>query len=247
MADSLLEDDQSSQNEYNTIYNKWKTKYPDAPPELLADKTNTDLFVKTQNARFDDLKKDYLTLREQHQASTDLKTLLDQMKKAPNPDTSLPPQENVTQTAIKPEDIESLVSKQVSEKLAQHQNTLKQQENFKSVQAKLKEAFGVDYQASYKSRLENLGITAEYADDLAKNHPTVFIKTFELDSRAPPSQPNLPRNAQRTFAPNAPKRDWAYYQELKKSNPKLYLDPKIANQMHDDAIALGAAFGMPDD
>jgi hypothetical protein len=42
-------------------------------------------------------------------------------------------------------------------------------------------------------------------------------------------------------------RTWAYYQELKKTNPKLYLDPKIAAQMDKDAIALGDAFGMPNE
>jgi len=34
---------------------------------------------------------------------------------------------------------------------------------------------------------------------------------------------------------------------MKKSDPRMYLDPKIAVQMHDDAIALGADFGMPED
>jgi hypothetical protein len=29
---------------------------------------------------------------------------------------------------------------------------------------------------------------------------------------------------------------------MKKTNPKLYLDPKIAVQMHNDAIELGDAF-----
>jgi hypothetical protein len=43
------------------------------------------------------------------------------------------------------------------------------------------------------------------------------------------------------------KRTWAYYQELKKTNPKLYLDPKISVQMDKDAIALGDAFGLPND
>lgn len=246
MADSLLEGDQPSAEDRNAIIAKWKDKPRE---ELEAAKAESDLYIKTLTARLDDLKKDYLSLREQHQASTDLKTLLDQMKKdRVSPDTSHVTPENAIQTAIKPEDIESLVQRQVSEKLTEHQTVLKQQENFRNVQAKLKEAFGEDYQSAYKSRLDNLGITKEYADDLAKNHPTVFIKTFELEGK-PVNIPTLPRNSQRTtqFAPQTPKRDWSYYQEMKKSNPKMYLDPKIAIQMHDDAIALGAAFGMPED
>lgn len=38
------------------------------------------------------------------------------------------------------------------------------------------------------------------------------------------------------------KRTWDHYAELKKTNPKLYLDPKISKQMHDDALALGEGF-----
>ena len=73
------------------------------------------------------------------------------------------------------------------------------------------------------------------------------MKTLELDSQPAQQAPNLPRTQARpsTFAPTSQKRDWNYYQQLKKENPRAYLDPKIAIQMHDDAIALGDDFGMP--
>src|SRR5882762_730702 len=246
MADSLLEDNQDS-NDRDSLLNKWKDK---SKEEILEAKINSDLFIKTKNAQFDDLKKDYLELRERQQASADLKDLLDQMKKDRlNPDTSTNQQTNNQTGPLKPEDLESLVSKQVSEKLTEHQRTLQQAENFRSVQVKLKEALGDDYQNAYKHRLDTLGISREYADELAKNHPSVFIKTFDLDAQRAVSNQAPPRTQQRqtSFAPNTPKRDWNYYQELKKTNPKIYLDPKIAIQMHDDAIALGDAFGMPTD
>jgi len=61
--------------------------------------------------------------------------------------------------------------------------------------------------------------------------------------RAPPRSNVRPSS----FSPKTPVRDWNYYQELKKKDPKVYLDPKIAVQMHEDAIALGDRFGMPED
>jgi len=148
-----------------------------------------------------------------------------------------------------PEEIDALVSQRVSEQLSAHQKTLKQQENLSLVQAKLKEHFGEEYQSVYKQRLDNLGLSREYADELAKTHPQVFLKTFELDATKNVNTTTLPRSQQRpnSFSPSSPKRDWNYYQEMKKANPKMYLDPKIAVQMHDDAIALGDAFGMPQD
>lgn len=244
--DSLLnlDDNQASPEDREAILNKWKDKPQE---ELLEAKVNSDLYVRTLTARLDDLRNDYLSLREQHQAGTELKELIDQLKSTPKPeDNSQTPQGNA-QPAIKPEDIDSLVTQRVTEQMTQHQRALVQRENFNTVQSKLKEHFGPDYQNAYKQRLDTLGLDREFADDLAKNHPTVFMKTFELDAPKQQSNVSIPRSNQRpsSFAPTTQKRDWAYYQEMKKTNPKLYLDPKIAVQMDADAQALGDEFGLP--
>jgi hypothetical protein len=243
MTDTLLpENDQSQGLTKDAIIAKWKDKPLE---DLLNAKAESDLFIATQNARFDDLRKDYLELKEQQQTGAQLQALLDRLDK-PNQQQEMNDTDvQKDQPGIKPEDIEALVAK----KLSDHQISLKQQENFNSMQAKLKQTFGDDYTSAYKQRLDTLGLTKEYADELAKSHPTVFMKTFGLDEVIQKPIDNLPRNQVRpsSFAPHTPKRDWNYYQEMKKTNPRLYLDPKIAVQMHDDAIALGDAFGMPED
>jgi|SRR6201996_2070597 len=241
MADSLITDDNQSVEDRTSLLAKWKDKPAE---EVLNAKVESDLYIKTLTARLDDLKKDYLQLREQHQAGEDLKTLIDQMKTRQETGQPPAPRSEEVQTAIKPEEIEALVS----QKLNAHQIAQKQRENFDYVQAKLKEQLGNDYQAIYKQRLDNLGLTPEFADELAKTHPNVFIKTLELETTQRSTQPVVTSTQrQASFKPNTPKRDWNYYQELKKTNPRMYLDPKIAIQMHDDAIALGDAFGMPED
>lgn len=245
MADSLLDGDQNHNNEAlerDAIIAKWKDKPQE---ELLAAKAESDLYIKTLTARLDDLKKDYLDVREQHQAGTQLKELIDRLEKAPKPGQEVTPdtQREEVPPALKPEDIETLVN----QKLSEHQRSLKQQENFMSVQAKLREQLGENYQDVYKQRLDSLGLTKEFADDLAKNYPTAFMNTFGLNQTKQNDNVNLPRSSVRpsSFAPHVQKRDWNYYQELKKTNPRLYLDPKIGVQMHDDAIALGDDFGLP--
>jgi hypothetical protein len=235
-----MPDDQSDRQ---SILDKWKDKTKE---EILEAKVNSDLFIKTKNAQFDDLKKDYLQLREQQQASADLKTIIDQMK-SKNDDTTHNTQGENQQPAIKPEDIEALMETRLNEKLNQRDLVTKQRENFSVVERKLKEQYGNDYHSVYQKKLEELNLSKDFADDLAKNHPNLFIKTFDLEPKV--NQPQvLPRSSTRntSFAPTTLKRDWNYYQEMKKVNPKLYLDPKIAIQMHDDAIALGPDFGMPD-
>lgn len=242
MADSLLTEDLGN-NERETLLAKWKEKTPE---EVLAAKVDSDLFIKTLTTRMDDLKKDYLTLREESQAKASLQELIDRMENRKEPEQNLNTNQGEVQPSFKPEDIESLVAKKISENETQK----KHNDNFNKVKAKLAEQFGDNYGTVYKQRLDTLGLTQEFADDLARKHPTVFMKTFGLDE---PVQNNTfqtpPRSNQRqaSFAPVTQKRDWNYYQELKKADPRIYLDPKIAIQMHDDAIALGDAFGMPQD
>ncbi len=243
MADSLLSPD-NGDAEREAIIAKWKDK---PQTELLEAKAESDLYIKTLTARLDDLKNDYLTLRDQSQTSTQLKDLIDRLEKersgASNDTTHDTNRDNGVQ--LKTEDIQTLIAQEVQK------NKLldKQAQNFNTVESKLKEAFGDNYQTIYKQRLDTLGLSQEFADDLARNHPTVFFKTFELDQQRGDAFQTPPRTQQRptSFAPKAQVRDWNYYQELKKTNPRLYLDPKIAVQMHDDAVALGSAFGMPED
>lgn len=242
MADSLLPDDNQSVNlSRESVIEKWKDKPHD---ELLAAKAESDLYIETMKARFDDLRKDYLELKDQQQTGAQLKDLIDRLD---SKDSNTPPitqGEQPIQPGIKPEDVQALVQAEI----AKNQQLSKQEQNFNSMQAKLKEQLGDNYADAYKQRLDTLGLSREFADDLAKNYPTAFMRTFGLDAQPQQSQ-TLPRSSVRpsSFAPSVQKRDWNYYQELKKNNPRLYLDPKIAVQMHDDAIALGDDFGMPQD
>jgi len=241
MADSLLPDDQSAPLTEADIIAKWKDKPRE---ELEIAKARSDLYIRTLEAKLDSVSKDFVDAKDQIQTGQQLKDLLDRLD---NPNRQQEPNthQNVQEpTGIKPEDIEAIVAK----KLTDHQLQLKQQDNFNAMQAKLKETLGSDYASSYKQRLDTLGLTREYADELARSHPTVFMKTFGLDEQRQTNNQVLPRSNVRhtSFAPSTPKRDWNYYQELKKTNPRLYLDPKLTLQMHDDAIALGADFGMPE-
>ncbi len=251
MADSLLDETTLPPDneiaEMDEIIAKWKDKPQD---ELLTAKARSDLYIKSMTARFDDLKKDYLQLRDQHQTSAQLKDLIDRLEKergtgSQNDTTQHTNRDQEVPPSIKPEDIENLVN----QKMTEAELRRKQATNFSAVEAKLKEHFGENYGSVYKQRLDTLGLTKEFADELARNHPTVFIKTFELDSQSRPVDNSPPRNQHRpsAFAPKTGVRDWKYYQELKKNDPRMYLDPKISVQMHNDMMELGSAFGMPED
>ncbi len=243
MADSLLDVDPTTDNnsEREAILNKWKDK---SKEDILAAKVESDLFIKTQNARFDNIREDYLKLREEATATASLKELIARQEKLLSNPEQLPitPAEEI-KPSIKPEDIDSILE----QKLTAREKLTKQNDNFNMVKAKLREQFGDKASEVLKQRMDTLGLDQSFTDDLAKTHPSVFYRTFGLDEQRQTADIAPPRSSQRQnqFAPTVQKRDWEYYQQLNKRDPRAYLDPKIAIQMHNDAIALGADFNMP--
>lgn len=243
MADSLFEDPDNEQSERESLLTKWKTKTPE---EVLQAKVESDLYIKTLTSRMDDLTKDHLKLMEESKAKAQLQDLIDRLEnRGSGQEPPIEPQREEIQPSIKAEDIE----KMVLEQLSQADRRKVKENNFNTVKAKLRETLGERHQEILKQRREELGLTKEFADELAMSHPNVFFKTFGLEQPVRESFNAPPRSNLRpsSFATTEKVRDWNYYQELKKSNPKIYLDPKIAVQMHEDAIALGDRFGMPED
>ncbi len=246
MADSLLDQDNTevdSTSERNELLNKWKDK---SKEEILAAKIESDLYIKTQNARFDTIRDDYLKLREENNATASLKELIarqEQLLANSDNKSAITPTEE-TKPSFKPEDIDSILE----QKLTQRERLAKQTENFNMVKAKLKEQFGDKAAEVLKQRMDTLGLDQAFTDELAKSHPQVFLKTFGVDEVKTSTNIAPPRSSQRQnqFAPTVQKRDWNYYQQMLKNDPRGYLDPKIAIQMHNDAIELGDAFGMPE-
>src|SRR5260370_40422210 len=108
MADSLLDEVDHTQTDRDELINKWKDK---SKEEILAAKIESDLFIKTQNARFDNIRDDYLKLREEANATASLKELIarqEQLLNNPETKPAITPAEE-TKPSIKPEDIDSML------------------------------------------------------------------------------------------------------------------------------------------
>jgi len=91
MADSLLDSNDSPQLDSNKAYleqlvgdgKKFKTA-----EDLARGKAESDSFIEIMKVRMDELRADHLRLREEHQASAQLKDLIDNYK---NPKTAIIP------------------------------------------------------------------------------------------------------------------------------------------------------------
>lgn len=208
---------------------------------LAKGKAEADNYVEIMKLRMDELRSDYEKLREQNQAKANLEDYLDQLntqKKTPVIDTT----DDKLKTAYDPKEIESIVSS----KITQHEVSKKEEANLNSVMGKLKERFGANYTNYLREQSEQLGLDQNSVNELARKSPNAFLKTFGLDQPAQTeSFQSPPRNSGRMdkFSPKgSSERTWSYYQNLKKTNPDLYRDPKITVQMYKDAELLGDAF-----
>lgn len=201
--------------------------------ELAKAKWESDNYIKTLEQGRDQLREDYLKALEAAQAGPQVKELLDQLKQNNNPPAINPPPSDVTAPKLDPKDLEDLVSK----KLSEYEATKKAQENYNSVESKLKEVYGNNYREVFQQKVREMGLSMDWAKDTAINYPQVLYKTLGIDA-APQGQFQAPPTSrQRTdnFAPQTNKRDWDYYEKLRVSNPKSYWDPKTQVQLHQDS------------
>ncbi len=205
-------------------------------------KVEADQFIDHKNKEYDILRQDYLQLRDQYNAGPKLQEMIDQLKKQPTEERDNTQQAQIdNKPVVEPQDIEKIVAEQLLKAEAER----KQRDNLKSVEAKLREHYGDNFAQTLSNRIETLGLTRDFVNDLAANHPTVLYRTLGLDETAKPENfQTPPKSGQRSdnFAPRTEKRTWSYYEKMRKENPRLYSDPKTQIQKLQDASALGEEF-----
>jgi hypothetical protein len=208
----------------------------EALQEVAKGKFKSDEYIRLKNAQYDSLFEAYNELMEQNKTRASLEDLLKQKDDLASRQ-STPSNEEPRPTA-KPEDIRNLVTEEVTKIRRQDQ----ERANFDLVRTKLQEQFGENYAPAVRKRITDLGLTPERFNQWAKEAPQAVLNALgATETKGETFQ--APPQTNRTFKPvTEQKRKWSYYQELKKTNPKLYHDPKIMNQMLQDAEALGAEF-----
>jgi hypothetical protein len=207
----------------------------EALEEMAKGKYQADRYIELKNKQFDDLREDYLKLMEEGKSRAKLEELIDKLENGPSSTTQTATDR---QPGLKPEDIENLVSKKITEnETARHQ-----QSNFNVVKAKLTERFGDNYAPVVRERISALGLSEQDFNDWARKSPNAVINALGINETSRENFQTPPQTS-RTFRPvTDKKRTWSYYQEIKKTNPKLYTDSKTMNQMLSDAEALGPEF-----
>lgn len=203
-------------------------------------KYEADRMVDFKNSEYDKLNQDYLKIREEHMSGASFKEMLDQFRQEQLASSATNQNANeVKEPVFDPKKIEELVD----QRLTAAEQARRQQENFNSVRNTLRNEFGENHTQVLKQQIDELGITPEYANELAKNNPKVLLKLLGVGERRADAgfQPPPRTNSNATsFAPKgAELRDFMFYEKMRKEDPVRYRDPKTQVQMHKDAIALG--------
>lgn len=209
---------------------------------LLKAKLDSDSYIKTLEKRLDDSRDMYNKVREENMAQAKLQELIDQLEQKQLTSNENTHNVNEDKPAIRPEEIESIFDKRFNDQIQRYEQDKRQRSNLSTVKAELTKRYGDNYQTAVREQLSELGITSEDLDNMAKRSPALVMRTLGLD-RQKEQDVQMPRSSG-MFKPKVEQKHkpLSYYHELKKSNPRLYLDPKIAIQMDRDSQALGEAF-----
>ncbi len=222
-----------------------EAKWKDKPVEqLLAAKVESDLYIKTLEKQKDELRQEYLTQREELLAKAKFEEYIDQIKNTPKDNGTAPLVPPVNDSPkFDPAEFKKLAAETYQE------FELRKQEanNYNKVESKLKERYGDNYVSVLKDQQSNLGLSTDEINNLAKKSPEAFFRLMGLNDNSNNLFQGPPRSGVRSdnFSPKgAPKRDWEFYETLRKTKPTEYFSPKIQTQMHQDAMTLGDAFGI---
>ena len=241
----LLSDDNSQpsidpdKDYYSELVGEGK-KYKDNKA-FARSRVEADFHIKKIEQENEELRTMALKLREENIAKATFEDLIDRASKTKQQTETVTTQTEVKEKPFDPEQVKSLVS----EEYQRLEFSRKQDANFKIVEDKLKERFGTNYKTILREQIDELGLTAEDINALARKSPNAFFKTMGLDQQSNQEQFQTPPRSQRisdNFKPNTQKRTWSYYKNLKKDNPSLYQNPKTQVQMQRDYVELGEAF-----
>lgn len=216
-------------------------KYKD-PKALAYANAHGTAYIEILERKLDAQAQSEQKLREEYNAAASLRELMKEFSTQVKPQTvqsSELPSGSDTETppALKPEDIQAIVARQIQETEVQRS----QQKNFEAVQVKLREQLGENYAATLKNQTKSLGLTDEMVNNLARTAPEAFFKMVGLDEKSNDLF-QAPLKSSTSFQPKTVERTWSWYENLKKSDPKAYKDPKTAVQMMQDRNALGEKF-----
>lgn len=192
-------------------------------------------------------------LRRELDTRISLQEFLDKQKQQqPTPVVSSPAPTSQNQNEIKGNEPTPLnkddIAKYVKSAIDQERTAITREQNSTYVVNELIKAYGNNYIDRLNKVSNDLGLGKDFLNNLAAEQPKAFLKLV-ADS-TPAASPSVgsfipPRSVVNT-TPSAQKtgvvKNWAYFQGLKKSDPRSYFSSSTQSELHREALKQGDAF-----
>lgn len=231
-------EDQVAQNEtpaslYETLVGEGK-KFK-TPEDLAKAKLESDRFIEQLKEEPKQLREDLNRLVEETRLLRELATR--------NNGAPLAKQEQKTPDSPSPEiDLDA----RIRETLKRTAEESKRLENMNTVNDAMVQTYGSLEKAKevLKQKASELGVGAEFLQDVAARSPKAFFQTVGIAEVARTLQTSSSSTVNTAAMGNAGVKTNTYkwYQQLRKDNPSMYHSPKIQTQMMNDAMKSGESF-----
>jgi hypothetical protein len=232
-------------SEYVGEGKKFKT-----PAELAKAKAHSDAFIER-------LQREQAALRTELNTRVKLEELMDRMSTGKNTNGNVSSQPTQTDgdnghegTATKnfsPEDIEKVVE----QRLAKREQEARVNNNVQMVKDRLKQAYGDNYVAELDNRISELGVSREFAADIAKREPKALFALLGIEGQGRPQNQqnndlfNTPPRASvntASFGIKDTEKKFADFEKIRKEDPSRYWSAAVQNELHKQASKLGERF-----
>lgn len=148
---------------------------------------------------------------------------------------------NETSSGLTEEQLRALIESTVSER----ESTTKRQDNLSQVDEVLEKQYGSKASEFVRNKSKELGMSIKELEDMAARNPTAFFRL--TDVKAEPRSQSTVVGGGRSSETEAGKsggqrKNFNYYQEMRRNNRKLYYSPSTQHEMHREAEAQGESF-----
>lgn len=209
-------------------------KFADAEA-LARGKAESDAFIET-------LKREQAELRKELETRLSLEEFLDKQKQEPvakQPDTPSgnPGAEN--DERLSKEQIAAIVR----DALIHEKTNATQTENMTYVRNELIKQYGSGYTDKLAKVAASLELDKQFLNDMAASKPKAFLKLVAQELKEPVTPVAPPRSSVRTDRTQVSGlKNKAYYDQIKKSDPKHYWSAECSAERHQMAQKMGPAF-----
>ncbi len=131
--------------------------------------------------------------------------------------------------------------KMVREALETESSKAKKQSNLQVAVTELEKTFGPNYVEHVTRKAQDLGVPVEFFDKLASESPKALLALVsERKQEGNFSTPPVGSNVNAGGATSG--KNYKYYENIRKSDPKSYWSPHVQNEMYANAAKLGSKF-----